>query len=122
MERVPILFALLTQAGCVSQTGKAPSLAEVSTIDAPTKIGWARVELMRGLLLSEVGPYQYEIWFRAMDVEQLRNSILTVSVPAKPLKFWIDENYSMPLLRAAHRAEASIESVEVVVRSPKRDV
>ena len=77
------------------------------------------MEQFRRGILAEVGEDTFDCWFRAIELERLEGEKLTVSVPVKFLKRWLDEHYMRPLLRGAQRMDARVEVVEIVLRKPR---
>lgn len=121
------LFGLLSGAGAVAMGGvTAPTTAMTPPIAAPTgapvkSFNWARLELFRRGVIGEVGEDKYDSWFKSIRMESLENGSLTVSVPVRFLKKWIEAHYRDALLRGAQRMDASVQSVEVIVRDPRRE-
>lgn len=104
----------------------APTTAMTPPIAAPTGVpvktfNWARLELFRRGVIAQVGEDKYDSWFKPIRMESLENGSLTVSVPVRFLKKWIEAHYRDALLRGAQRMDASVQSVEVIVRDPRRE-
>lgn len=115
------LFGGLGGAAVVSgtQTVLASTLpAPVPSLSTLKPFNWARMELLRRGLIGEIGEDRYDSWFKALEVETLERGVLVASVPVKFLKRWIEEHYMTPLLRAAQRADPSVEQVVLYVRKP----
>lgn len=120
------MFGLLPGIGAVvvagSKVGLAaaiPAEAAVPKAASVTTFNWARVELFRRGVVAEVGADVFDNWFASVEMERLENGKLTVSMPAKFLKDWVDRYYAMALLRGAQRMDASVEEVQVVLREPR---
>lgn len=117
------LFSIMTGLGGVAVIGSktvmgmpvAPASASAPVLKP---FNWARLELLRRGLVGEVGPDKYDSWFPSVEVERLQGGVLTVSVPVKFLKTWIEAHYMTSLVRAAQRADASIERVVIELRKP----
>lgn len=112
------VFGLFSGLGGAALAAGVP-VAEAALAPVEEKtFGWARMELLRRGLVSEVGQDVYECWFLALEVERYTAKTLTASVPVLFLKRWIAAHYMQQLLRAAQRADANLEEVFVVVRKP----
>lgn len=114
------LFSLLSGAGGAALVGGNISIAEAAspTTKKLATIGYgggARFAAMRRALEREMTEEQFRSWFNALDFVEYRSGVLTVSVPVKFLKKWIDAHYPLELQRAARSAYPWVESVELVV-------
>ncbi len=96
----------------------AEQLSAQPAIPLTKSFNWARMELLRRGLIGEIGEDRYDSWFKALEVETFEGGVLVASVPVRFLKRWIEEHYMTPLLRAAQRADPSVEQVVLFVRKP----
>lgn len=117
------MFGLLPGAGAAVLAGAnvpAATAAPVAPVPQPvTSFNWARVELFRRGVIAEVGEDAFDCWFRAIELERLEAGKLTVSVPVKFQKRWLEEHYMRPLLRGAQRMDGVVEGVEITLRRPR---
>lgn len=77
------------------------------------RAGWIRIAQR---LRAELGDDLYTSWFGRMEPEALADGLLTVSVPTRFLKSWIENHYLVKLLKVA-QGEFSVKSVQLKVRS-----
>jgi chromosomal replication initiator protein len=82
--------------------------------DAELKQRWEKVEQR---LRAEFGDDLYSSWFARMEPDQLHDKRLTVSVPTRFLKSWIEAHYSERLLRACESEFGDLDAVAIRVRS-----
>jgi chromosomal replication initiator protein len=75
---------------------------------------WSRV---KGRLRAEVGDDVYSSWFARMDLESLEEATVRLSVPTRFLKSWIQSHYSERVLAAWRAEQASVDRIELTVRS-----
>lgn len=117
------MFALFPGMGAVVIAGGCSPIADLEIKQAPcppvTRFNWVRMEQFRRGIVAEVGEDTFDCWFRSMELERLEGEKLTVSVPVKFLKRWVDEHYLGALLRGAQRMDARVEAVEIVIRNPR---
>ena len=79
---------------------------------------WARV---RGRLRQEVGDGFYNAWLKHLTFVSIDDGVITVSVPSRFIRDWVDTHYA-DRLRALWAVEApSIADVEIVVNEAAND-
>ncbi len=83
-----------------------------TTIDAKSK--WDRV-IQR--LRAELGEDLYSSWFARMEIEDLSEARLTVSVPTRFLKSWIETHYLSKLQKIGAAELGELDAVQVRVRT-----
>ncbi len=81
---------------------------------ADLKEGWAR---MTQRLRAELGDDLYTSWFGRMEPEALADGQLTVSVPTRFLKSWIENHYMAKLRKTAVAELGALSSIAVRVRT-----
>jgi chromosomal replication initiator protein len=74
---------------------------------------WQRIALR---LKAELGDDLYNSWFARMDAEELGAGQLTVSVPTRFLRSWIENHYLSKLHKIAESEFGTLETVAVRVR------
>ena len=74
---------------------------------------WQRVAAR---LRAELGEDLYNSWFARMDAEELSQGQLTVSVPTRFLKSWIENHYVSKLRKIADGEFGTLRAVQVRVR------
>ena len=74
---------------------------------------WARVQAR---LRAELGDDLFTSWFGRMDCEGLQGGHLTVSVPTRFLKSWIESHYAAKLQKIARAELGDVTIVHVKVR------
>jgi DnaA N-terminal domain len=67
------------------------------------------------LLFEEVGEEHYECFGSGVVVEGVAGGVLTVSMPTRFLKWWVEDQYVEDILKVAQRVYGDIERVEMVV-------
>jgi chromosomal replication initiator protein len=77
------------------------------------KAHWQKIQLR---LRAELGEDLFNSWFGRMDVESCANGHLTVSVPTRFLKSWIESHYVAKLQKIAESEMGSLTHVAVKVR------
>lgn len=113
-----LISGKVSPADAVSLVEKAPVKATIPT-EVAHAVGGARFEAMCKALERDVSQDVFDAWFRALDFERYDGTTLTVSVPVKFLKKWLDAHYVDELLRSARSAYHPIERVEIIVRPPR---
>jgi chromosomal replication initiator protein len=68
-------------------------------------------------LRAELGEDLYSSWFARMELEDISSGRLTVSVPTRFLKSWIETHYVSRLHKIGESELGQIDSVQVRVRS-----
>ncbi|MEM7747886.1 MAG: chromosomal replication initiator protein DnaA [Pseudomonadota bacterium] len=76
---------------------------------------WKKV---RTVLKARLGDEVFSSWFNAAEIERFDGSKLTLSVPVKFLKSWIQSHYVDDVLASSEKEFSGVEAVEVVVREP----
>jgi chromosomal replication initiator protein len=83
------------------------------TLSTDVKAKWDRV-VQR--LRAELGEDLYTSWFARMEAEDLDSGRLTVSVPTRFLKSWIETHYLSKLQKISETELGTLDSVHVRVR------
>jgi chromosomal replication initiator protein len=78
---------------------------------------WARV---KGRLRSSVGEDVYSSWFARMDLEQINDDSVHLSVPTRFLKSWIQTHYAERVLSCWQAEVPQVHRVDLTVRTPMR--
>jgi chromosomal replication initiator protein len=89
------------------QTGAAASVADT------LKIHWQKIQAR---LRAELGDDLFNSWFGRMDLDACVNGQLSVSVPTRFLKSWIESHYLSKLQKIAEAEIGKISLVQVKVR------
>jgi chromosomal replication initiator protein len=76
----------------------------------------AKWSLIQSRLRAELGDDLFNSWFGRMDIESLTSGTLTVSVPTRFLKSWIESHYVSKLHKIADTAMGPVSLVQVRVR------
>ena len=76
--------------------------------------GWTRV---RGRLRAEVGDDVYSSWFARVDLEEIEEGTVRLSVPTRFLKSWIQSHYAERVLACWQVEDAKVGRIELIVRS-----
>ncbi len=84
------------------------------TVSAEIKSKWDRVAQR---LRAELGEDLYTSWFARMEIEELGQGRLTVSVPTRFLKSWIETHYVSKLQKIGETELGVLDAVQVRVRS-----
>jgi len=84
------------------------------TISNDVKSKWERV-VQR--LRAELGEDLYSSWFARMEIEDLSEQRLTVSVPTRFLKSWIETHYISKLQKIGEAELGALDAVQVRVRT-----
>ncbi len=87
------------------------TLATTNTLNM--KDQWHRITQR---LKGELGDDLFNSWFARMDAEEVGNNQLTVSVPTRFLRSWIENHYLSKLHKVAESEFGPLESVQVRVR------
>src|SRR5207302_9928784 len=80
---------------------------------------WTRV---KDRLRSSVGDDVYNSWFARVDLEQLNNEAVHMSVPTRFLKSWIQTHYAERVLGCWQEELPNRNRIELTVRTPARSV
>ncbi|MCA0431713.1 MAG: chromosomal replication initiator protein DnaA [Proteobacteria bacterium] len=83
------------------------------------KDGWGRITQR---LRAEIGDDLYTSWFGRMEPDSLGDTQLTVSVPTRFLKSWIENHYMSKLRKIAAAEFTAITTIQVKVRSQGQPV
>ncbi|MBN8968043.1 MAG: chromosomal replication initiator protein DnaA [Rhizobiales bacterium] len=78
---------------------------------------WARV---KGRLRSSVGEDVYSSWFARMDLEQISDESVHLSVPTRFLKSWIQTHYAERVLSCWQAEVPQVHRIDLSVRTPVR--
>lgn len=77
---------------------------------------WSRISQR---LRAEYGEDVWTSWFQSIEVAELNNGTMFLSVPTKFLKSWITEHYRQRILKLWKLECDDVRSVEIVQRMPK---
>ena len=86
------------------------------TVSIDVKAKWDRVAQR---LRAELGEDLYTSWFARMEIEELNDARVTVSVPTRFLKSWIETHYVAKLQKIGEAELGSLDSFHVRVRTSK---
>jgi chromosomal replication initiator protein len=75
---------------------------------------WSRV---KGRLRAEVGDDVYSSWFARMDLEDIDEDTVRMSVPTRFLKSWIQSHYAERVLACWQAEQPRVGRIELMVRS-----
>ena len=90
----------------ISLTGTSMALSEL-------KSRWTKVSAR---LRAEMGEDLFNSWFARMEAEDLSASTLTLSVPTRFLKSWIENHYATKLRKIAEGEFGTLDGFNVRVR------
>lgn len=118
------LFGFFSKLGAAAALGglasTIPMQATAETValpEAAPPTGWTPFGIFQEALFREVEPEVYDAWFTALEFESYDDNVLTVSVPVRFIKKWVDHHYPAELLRAARGGYgSSLKYVDVMVR------
>ena len=86
------------------------------TVSNEIKMRWDRlVQRLR----AELGEDLYTSWFARMEIEDLTEGRLTVSVPTRFLKSWIETHYVSKLQKIGEAELGGLDAVQVRVRTSR---
>src|SRR5215472_6072575 len=80
---------------------------------------WSRV---KGRLRSSVGDDVYSSWFARMDLENVQQESVRLSVPTTFLKSWIQAHYSERVLSCCQAEMPEVHRIDLTVRSAARSL
>jgi chromosomal replication initiator protein len=72
----------------------------------------------RTMLRARLGEEVFTSWFNALEFDSFNGRVVTVSVPVKFLRNWIQSHYADALLACCRAEFENAERVEVVLRQP----
>src|SRR6185312_14766005 len=75
---------------------------------------WSRV---KGRLRSSVGDDVYSSWFARMDLENVQQESVRLSVPTTFLRSWIQAHYAERVLSCCQAEMPEVHRIELTVRS-----
>src|SRR4051794_23439971 len=78
---------------------------------------WSRV---KGRLRSSVGEDIYSSWFARMDLEDVQDESVRLSVPTRFLKSWIQAHYAERVLSCWQAEMPTVHRIDLTVRSAMR--
>ena len=78
---------------------------------------WSRV---KGRLRSSVGEDVYSSWFARMDLENVQEESVRLSVPTTFLKSWIQAHYAERVLSCWQAEMPEVHRIELTVRTAMR--
>jgi chromosomal replication initiator protein len=73
---------------------------------------------VRALLRASLGDDIYSSWFTALEFDEFDGKTVTVSVPVKFLRKWIQSHYIDELLKCCKAEFKTAQHVEVILRQP----
>ena len=80
---------------------------------------WSRV---KSRLRSNVGEDVYTSWFARMDLEDVQDESVRLSVPTRFLKSWIQAHYAERVLSCWQAEMPEVHRIDLTVRSAVRPV
>jgi chromosomal replication initiator protein len=86
------------------------------TVSNEVKAKWDRVAQR---LRAELGEDLYTSWFARMEIEEVNDNRVTVSVPTRFLKSWIETHYISKLQKIGEAELGNLDSFHVRVRTSK---
>lgn len=105
---VPAAAKLQRSGGAASDATAAMGAVDIS------KMG----QKVRAALKATLGDEVYSSWFNALEFQSFDGELLTVTVPVKFLRNWIQTHYTEALLRCATVEFKGARKVDVQVRQP----
>src|SRR5664279_4012815 len=78
---------------------------------------WSRV---KGRLRSSVGEDIYSSWFARMDLEDVQDESVRLSVPTRFLKSWIQAHYAERVLSCWQAEMPEVHRIDLTVRTAMR--
>ena len=96
------------------EPGAQTRCGENMTISNDVKSKWERVAIR---LRAELGEDLYSSWFARMEIEDLSEARLAVSVPTRFLKSWIETHYLSKLQKIGEAELGLLDAVLVRVRT-----
>lgn len=91
-----------------------PSI-DADPADAPVSAGasWARVQRR---LRAELGEDVYASWFKCLELSNVTPPVVTLSVPTKFLRNWIQQHFLEKIAAHFRRENAELTTVSIVMR------
>jgi chromosomal replication initiator protein len=87
---------------------------EMTELSSDVKQKWQRVAQR---LRAELGEDLYSSWFARMEIEEFDDGKLSVSVPTRFLKSWIESHYYARLVKTGETELGPLDHVQVKVRT-----
>ncbi|MEO9166821.1 MAG: DnaA N-terminal domain-containing protein, partial [Aestuariivirga sp.] len=87
--------------------------ANGATAPQALKARWAQVSAR---LRAELGDDLFNSWFARMEAQELTADSLTVSVPTRFLKSWIENHYATKLRKIAEAEFGALQTINLRVR------
>ena len=114
------LFGTTVGAGLAAQSGGAVQAAALAPRVLPKRSEqWPLEDVFFEALSHEGDDKAYGAWFKALEIEDYENGVLTISSPMKFLKNWIEQHYMREFNKAGRATYGpSFKSVRITVRSP----
>lgn len=103
-------------AGSPSRQIAIEAFDAVSGCDENGPIAKHRGERIRQLLRARLGDEIFTSWFNALELEEIRDSVIVATVPVKFLRNWIQTHYVDDLVACCRSEFPSAESVDVRLR------
>lgn len=97
----------------------APIVVDAARVERPS-IFVAHAAAVRARLEERVGPDVFASWFADLEVEQIAGDLVTVSVPVKFVRTWIETHWSTELADAVRASIAGAERVKVIALAEPR--
>lgn len=74
------------------------------------------------VLRHEYGDSTFRSWFSQMTYAELNGDKLTLTVPSRFIKEWIEYNYSQAIIKALSSFNQSITAIEIKIKSPRAQI
>jgi chromosomal replication initiator protein len=103
--------------GVLEDTAGTP-VAQANSAADSADISGQGVRVRAGLK-ARLGEDVYSSWFNSLEFRSFDGRVLTLSVPVKFLKKWIETHYSEALLECCRLEFNSAERIEIVQRQPE---
>jgi chromosomal replication initiator protein len=98
---------------------QAAAAGGVVTIERVTSaVQWPRIQAQ---LRADLGEDVYGSWFARLVIEEVRGTVVHLSVPTRFLQSWITEHYYDRLLTLWQKQDTKITRIEISTRSAARN-
>lgn len=78
----------------------------------------AKWQKIRSILRARLGEEVFTSWFNAVEAEKFEDNTLTLTVPVKFLRSWIQSHYLDDVLTCSRKEFKAVEQVDVALREP----
>jgi len=85
-----------------------------STFIPSLGVHWERIS---GVLRSEIGEAAYQSWLKPISVQNARNGTITLIVPTRFMRDWVQAHYSDRLRSLWCEHDPSVQEIEIVVEA-----